>query len=66
MICGQMIVDGFDPCLQICRSQEGYKALPTAHTCFNQLVLPAYQSCEQLRERLTYALDESGASFGMT
>ena len=52
--------------VRICRSQEEFKALPTAHTCFNQLVLPAYQSCEQLRERLTYALDESGASFGMT
>ena len=33
--------------------------LPVAHTCFNQLVLPNYDSEEVLRERLSYAIRNS-------
>jgi hypothetical protein len=37
--------------------------LPVAHTCFNQLVLPHYDSEEVLRERLHYAIKNSGQGF---
>ena len=40
--------------------------LPRAHTCFNQLVIPAYTSKEVLRERLLYGLREVGGGFHMT
>jgi len=38
--------------------------LPTAHTCFNILLLPAYKSREKLKERLTKAI-ENARGFGM-
>ena len=65
-------LDGFDPCFQICKASRGGEegdeqvALPTAHTCFNQLVLPAYKSRELMKEKLLYALEESDGTFGMT
>ena len=34
-------------------------ALPTAHTCFNQLVLPEYKSVETLMQKLRYAFKNS-------
>jgi hypothetical protein len=33
--------------------------LPSAHTCFNQLDLPEYDSCEVLSERLLRAVRET-------
>ena len=38
--------------------------LPTAHTCFNQLDLPAYDSAEVLKERLLLAIHEGATGFG--
>eukprot|EP01087_Luapelamoeba_hula_P018001 TRINITY_DN5737_c0_g1_i6.p1 TRINITY_DN5737_c0_g1~~TRINITY_DN5737_c0_g1_i6.p1 ORF type:complete len:3934 (-),score=815.66 TRINITY_DN5737_c0_g1_i6:63-11864(-) len=39
--------------------------LPTAHTCFNQLDLPAYASYEKMRESLLFAINETeGFGFG--
>jgi len=38
--------------------------LPTAHTCFNQLDLPEYNTKEQLRERLFLAMHEGAEGFG--
>lgn len=38
--------------------------LPTAHTCFNHLLLPAYTSKEVLQERLRTAL-EYAEGFGL-
>lgn len=38
--------------------------LPTAHTCFNVLLLPAYETIEKLKERLTKAI-ENAKGFGM-
>ena len=65
-------LDGFDPCFQICRATawggEGADpegALPSAHTCFNQLVLPPYRSEGKLREKLLFAMEES-PGFQMT
>ena len=39
-------------------------ALPTAHTCFNQLDLPEYKSEEEMREKLRLALKEGSGGFG--
>lgn len=39
--------------------------LPSAHTCFNQIDLPVYDSYEQLRERLYKAITEAATGFGM-
>jgi len=38
--------------------------LPTAHTCFNQLVLPEYSSYENLLKYLTLAINECNTGFG--
>ena len=59
-------LDGFDPVFTITKASDvGSGALPTAHTCFNQLVLPPYESLEQLVEKMQYALRES-KGFHMT
>lgn len=39
--------------------------LPSAHTCFNQLDIPVYDSYEQLKERLLVAITEGAVGFGM-
>lgn len=41
----------------------GKNALPTAHTCFNQLDLPEYESEEMLREKLLIAIREGSEGF---
>ena len=38
--------------------------LPAAHTCFNQLDLPEYESEAQTREKLLFALRECSEGFG--
>ena len=38
--------------------------LPVAHTCFNQLLLPHYKSKEQMKKKLTMAVENS-EGFGM-
>jgi E3 ubiquitin-protein ligase HUWE1 len=43
---------------------EGSHALPTAHTCFNQLDLPPYASQEELKEKLLMAIKEGSEGFG--
>ena len=60
-------LDGFDPAFTITLA-EGVdidNALPTAHTCFNQLVLPEYASVEVLMAKLRYAFKHA-AGFHMT
>ena len=49
-------LDGFHPPFTIVKSEHD-GALPTAHTCFNQLVLPAYASLDDLEEKIKFALD---------
>ncbi|TBU15532.1 ubiquitin-protein ligase [Ordospora colligata] len=39
-------------------------SLPTAHTCFNQLVLPSYSSYETMLKCLTTAINECSTGFG--
>jgi E3 ubiquitin-protein ligase HUWE1 len=40
-------------------------ALMSAHTCFNSLDLPVYNSEKELREKLLYAINEGGGAFLM-
>jgi E3 ubiquitin-protein ligase HUWE1 len=49
---------------QIHKSYGATDRLPSAHTCFNQLDLPEYESKEQLGERLAMAIHEGHEGFG--
>ena len=49
---------------QIHKAYGDTDRLPTAHTCFNQLDLPEYNTKEQLRERLLLAMHEGAEGFG--
>ncbi len=53
-------LDGYDPPLNITQGVDMDEvALPRAHTCFNQLVLPPYKSYSILKEKLLYASKET-------
>lgn len=49
---------------QIHKFFGGADRLPSAHTCFNQLDLPEYESKEQLKERLLTAIHEGKEGYG--
>lgn len=49
---------------QIHKAYGAPERLPSAHTCFNQLDLPEYNSKEQLQERLLLAIHEASEGFG--
>ena len=57
---GRMPLDGFSPPFQLTMSSDDDPddelALPHAHTCFNQLVLPRYRTRTQLKDRLMFAV----------
>ncbi|KAM6254069.1 apoptosis-resistant E3 ubiquitin protein ligase 1 isoform 3-T3 [Spheniscus humboldti] len=42
-----------------------HSTLPTAHTCFNQLCLPTYDSYEEMHKMLKLAISEGCEGFGM-
>jgi len=42
-----------------------YGILPTAHTCFNQLCLPDYDSYESFEKSLRIAIYEGSEGFGL-
>ncbi|MBN3299260.1 AREL1 ligase, partial [Amia calva] len=42
-----------------------HSTLPTAHTCFNQLCLPYYDSYDELHKMLKLAISEGSEGFGM-
>lgn len=48
------------------RSHAGPTALPTAHTCFNQLDLPVYPTKDDLLEKLLMAINEGSEGFGFS
>jgi ubiquitin-protein ligase E3 A len=48
----------------IARHGTGDERLPSAHTCFNHLLLPEYRSKEKLQERLLTAISNS-EGFGL-
>lgn len=50
---------------QIIKHGEDSDKLPTALTCFNQLMLPEYRSKDKLRSRLFVAIQNS-KGFGLT
>ena len=49
---------------QIHRDDRSTERLPTAHTCFNQLDLPPYETYDKLREMLLIAITEGSEGFG--
>ncbi|XP_030069725.1 apoptosis-resistant E3 ubiquitin protein ligase 1 isoform X3 [Microcaecilia unicolor] len=52
------------PSFQIIASPT-HNTLPTAHTCFNQLCLPTYDSYEEVHKMLKLAISEGCEGFGM-
>jgi len=50
---------------QLVRSFESESRLPTTHTCFFQLVFPAYTSYEQMTARFEQAVSGGCGWFGM-
>jgi E3 ubiquitin-protein ligase HUWE1 len=50
---------------QIHRDFGAKDRLPSAHTCFNQLDLPEYDSYEALRDALKKVIGEFGTGFGL-
>lgn len=49
---------------QIHRDPRTKDRLPTAHTCFNQLDLPEYDTYEELRQQLLLSINEGETGFG--
>lgn len=70
--CASMPVDGLDPPLMLTQMEDQEspervdQALPRAHTCFNQLVVPPYSSQRVLRDKLLYALENASEGFYIT
>ncbi|GFO42891.1 E3 ubiquitin-protein ligase huwe1-like [Plakobranchus ocellatus] len=50
---------------QIHRDDRSTDRLPSAHTCFNQLDLPAYETYDKLRKMLLLAISECSEGFGL-
>lgn len=48
----------------ISRNGPDSERLPTSHTCFNHLLLPAYPTREKMREKLLVAIDHT-EGFGL-
>ena len=50
-------LDGFDPALNFTQGVDKVvDSLPSAHTCFNQLVLPPYSSYEVMKSKILFAI----------
>jgi E3 ubiquitin-protein ligase HUWE1 len=49
---------------QIHKAYGGGQRLCSAHTCFNQLDLPEYNTKEELKDRLLFAIREGSEGFG--
>ncbi|XP_066257066.1 apoptosis-resistant E3 ubiquitin protein ligase 1-like [Euwallacea similis] len=65
--CSQLPAGGFaelTPRFQITAAPT-FGNLPTAHTCFNQLCLPDYDSYEHFEKALLLAISEGTEGFGM-
>jgi len=50
---------------QIHRDERSTDRLPSAHTCFNQLDLPVYETYDKLRSMLLKAIQECSEGFGL-
>ncbi|XP_052123862.1 apoptosis-resistant E3 ubiquitin protein ligase 1 isoform X1 [Frankliniella occidentalis] len=65
--CSQLPPGGFrelSPRFQITAAPT-FGSLPTAHTCFNQLCLPEYESYEHFEKALRIAINEGAEGFGL-
>lgn len=49
---------------QIHKDFGNVQRLPSAHTCFNQIDMPVYESYDQLKERLYKSMTEGAIGFG--
>ena len=59
-------LDGFQPPFTLTLAADrGADTYPRAHTCFNQLLLPAYPSKAALEEKFWYAVDNT-TGFGLS
>lgn len=52
-------LDGFDPPFTLTLNAEKTDALPTSHTCFNNLVLPLYTTYEVMRRQIELAINSA-------
>ncbi|XP_061178702.1 E3 ubiquitin-protein ligase HUWE1-like [Saccostrea echinata] len=57
-------MNGFQK-FQIHRDDRSTDRLPVAHTCFNQLDLPAYETYDKLKRMLLLAINECSEGFGL-
>ena len=57
-------MNGFSK-FKILKDERSTNRLPCAHTCFNQLDLPVYESYEVLRRMLLVAINEGKEGFGL-
>lgn len=53
-----------EPSFNIQFTESDNRALPTSHTCFNQLDLPMYESAELMEAKLRQAITENGDYVG--
>lgn len=51
--------------LVISRNGSEDNRLPSAHTCFNHLLLPEYSSAEVMERNLRFAMEEGSEGFGL-
>jgi len=53
-------LDGFEPPFNLTLGTDMVPdSLPRSHTCFNQLVLPPYESEERMREKMLFAFSQT-------
>jgi hypothetical protein len=53
-------LDGFEPPLNITEGGDMPEdALPKAHTCFNQLVIPSFSSFDKMKEKFLFAMSNT-------
>jgi ubiquitin-protein ligase E3 A len=48
----------------VSRNGDDDSRLPSAHTCFNHLLLPDYSSIDVMRQKLRYAIEQA-EGFGL-
>lgn len=61
---GSLLFQELNPRFQITAAPT-FANLPTAHTCFNQLCLPDYESYEHFEKALLISISEGTEGFGM-
>lgn len=76
--CATMPIDGLDPPLHVTLmevdgsglvSEDNHASddmLPRAHTCFNQIVFPAYSDLGVMKGKIIYALENASEGFYIT